>query len=281
MTCTNPKISIIMAVYNAAPTLEKCLLSVREQTYPHTELIVIDGGSTDGSVDMLRGAEDILDYWVSEPDGGIYHAWNKGLRRVTGDWVHFMGADDYFPSPDTLAQAAQGLRDCPPEIRIVYGTDILVTAAGEPMETRGEPWERIRRRFRVESCLPHSAAFHHMGLFTERGGFDESFRIAGDYELLLRELKTGKALFLSGIPVKAVTCGGVSMNWDASLRSLKEHARARRKNGISPYNPAWAVLVLKAMAKNLAQRSAGNARTRTLVDLYRRLTGRLPIWTKM
>ena len=101
------KISIIMALYNGAATLRRCLDSVKSQTYRNIELIVIDGGSSDGSLEILRQYQDSIHYWESEPDRGIYHAWNKGLDHVTGDWVNFLGADDYFPEADVLIRVVE------------------------------------------------------------------------------------------------------------------------------------------------------------------------------
>jgi glycosyltransferase involved in cell wall biosynthesis len=270
-----------MALYNSASTLEKCLQSVRAQTYSNKELIVIDGGSTDGGIDILSRNLDLIDYWESKPDRGIYHAWNKALDHVIGEWVHFLGADDYFPDPHVLELVAEKLRTCDPGIRVVYGMEALVSSSGDTLEVRGDDWDRISARFLSEGCLPHTAAFHHISMFADLGRFDESFRIGGDYELLLRELKDGQALFLPELVVKAVTCSGVSMNWDSSLASIKENARARKKNGIFPYRPAWLLLVLKALFKKLVKRTAGDSLNRRMVDLYRRLTGRPAVWTKI
>lgn len=88
------KISVVTVCYNAVQTLEKTMLSVLNQTYPDVEYIIIDGGSTDGTVDIIKKYADRLAYWVSEPDKGIYDAMNKGIRVATGDYLYFLGADD-------------------------------------------------------------------------------------------------------------------------------------------------------------------------------------------
>lgn len=92
----NSKISVITVCYNAADTLEKTIQSVLGQTYPNIEYIIIDGGSTDGTVDIIHKYTDRIAYWVSEPDGGIYDAMNKGIERATGEWINFMNAGDIF-----------------------------------------------------------------------------------------------------------------------------------------------------------------------------------------
>jgi glycosyltransferase involved in cell wall biosynthesis len=90
----NPLISIITVVYNGAATLEQTMLSVINQTYKNIEYIIIDGGSTDGTIDIIKKYERHLAYWISEPDKGIYDAMNKGIDKATGDWIYFLGCDD-------------------------------------------------------------------------------------------------------------------------------------------------------------------------------------------
>lgn len=278
----SPRISIIMALYNGAATLRRCLESVNAQTYRNIELIVIDGGSSDGSLEILEQYHATVDYWRSEADSGIYEAWNKGLDQVTGDWVHFLGADDYFPKPNVLGLVANALSQCSPGIRIVYGKEAIVAESGEILTVLGDSWEKICGGFMIGSIsLPHTAAFHHLSLFENHGRFDASFRITGDYEFLLRELKYRPALFLRDIVVKGVTRSGVSKDWGRSLESVNEIARAKRMNGIFPYHPRWMLLVAKALIKDLLGGMVGPSRTRYVVDSYRRLTGRDPIWTKM
>src|SRR5690606_34585060 len=97
-----PRFSVVISVFNGAKTLQKCLDSVAGQTYAARELIVIDGGSTDGTQQILRHNAGRLAYWVSEPDRGTYHAWNKALAQASGDWSCFLGADDYLWEPATL-----------------------------------------------------------------------------------------------------------------------------------------------------------------------------------
>ena len=91
-----PLITIIIAVFNGAKTLQQCIDSVAQQSYPNKELIIIDGGSKDGTLDLLKANSEKIDYWVSETDNGIYNAWNKGLAQANGDWICFLGADDFF-----------------------------------------------------------------------------------------------------------------------------------------------------------------------------------------
>ena len=104
-------ISIVVAVRNGARTLQRCIDSVRNQAYPHKELIIIDGKSTDGTVGILSCNANAISWWISEPDIGIYAAWNKALLHVKGEWICFLGADDYWIASTVLAQAASRLKE--------------------------------------------------------------------------------------------------------------------------------------------------------------------------
>ncbi|MGO9570370.1 MAG: glycosyltransferase family 2 protein [Desulfomonilaceae bacterium] len=276
-----PHISIIVAVHNRALTLQRCIDSVGNQTYPRKELIIIDGGSTDGSVDILCQNDHLIDYWESKPDRGIYHAWNKGLEHATGDWIHFLGADDYFMDSHVLAEVAKGIRDCGTGIRIVYGKEAVVSTDGEVLEIKGDSWQKAGPKFSQKMSIPHPAVFHFRGIFDDHGRFDESFQICADYDLLLRELKNGQACFLSNLIVKGVTYGGASTRWDMMLTVAEETARARQRNGIFPYGPSWVGFYCKIFVKYWLARLVGDRITRHAVDLYRVLTGRPPVWTKM
>jgi len=99
-----PLISVITAIFNAARFLPDAISSIRAQSYPNIEWIVIDVGSTDETVDLLKANDQTIDYWLSEPGRGIFNAWNKGLAQARGEWIRFLGADDYFWDAHALAK---------------------------------------------------------------------------------------------------------------------------------------------------------------------------------
>lgn len=275
-----PLISIVVSVLNGAGTLQKCLDSVAGQTYPARELIVIDGGSTDDTRELLQRNQSKLAYWVSEPDRGIYHAWNKGLARARGEWICFLGADDYLWARDTLERLAPMLAHAYPPARIVYGQVALVNAKGGTMQRVGEDWPALRERFREIMCLPHTGLMHHRSLFETRGTFDESFRIGGDYEMLLRELRGGEAVFVPDLIVAGMAQGGVSTDPAGSLRLIREFRRAQVKNGASRPGRYWIVAFAKAHLRVWLWRLLGNRVAPYVFDFFRLASGKRTYWTR-
>lgn len=277
MTGNRPLFTVIVAVFNGAGTLRRCLDSIIDQTFPQVQLVVMDGGSTDGTVPILQEYGDRIAYWESTPDRGIYHAWNKALEHATGDWICFVGADDVFWSRDVLEQMAAHLPTSAADVRVVYGRNVVTAKSGEVLRYDGQPWEQARRKIAWFLPLPHPGLFHHRDVFEEHGGFDESFRIAGDHEMLLRELKTRPALFVPDVLVVCFQHGGVSNSPRAMSALLKEIARARHKHGV---RVTWPVpkVQWKMLLCALAFRTVGDTGFRRLADGYRRLRGQQAIW---
>jgi glycosyltransferase involved in cell wall biosynthesis len=277
---TAPLISIIVSVRNAAATLEHCLESILGQTYGARQLIVIDGGSTDGSVEILERWSTRISYWISEPDRGIYHAWNKGLAMAEGDWICFLGADDYFWDPYVLERMAPILASAYPSVLVVYGQVALVNAQSGRVLHMGRPWKEIRSLFPQIMCLPHTALMHRRKLFEQHGRFDESFRICGDYELLLRELLLREALFAENIVVAAMGHGGVSSNPTKSLEMVLELRRAQRMHGLRYPGPAWAAAWLGAHIKVFLWCLLGPRVASRIFDRLRKIRGKEAYWTQ-
>lgn len=275
-----PLISIIIAVYNGAKTLQQCIDSVTQQTYPYKELIIIDGGSSDGTVDLLKENSERINYWISEPDRGIYNAWNKGLAKAKGDWICFLGADDFFWNDQVLERMSVALQNVPPSVRLAYAQIMLLTVDGKKLFPVGETWEIMRVRFREGMCLPHQGVMHRRSLFEENGKFDESFRIGGDYELMLRELKTAEAVFIPDIITVAMRQGGISSNPSGTVEAMCDIRRAQKMHG--QYWPSyfWLVAMIRVYMRLLLWNLFGERVTRRLLDMERRIKGLPPYWTK-
>jgi len=276
-----PLISVIVAVYNGGTTLQQCIDSVDSQTLQDVELIVVDGGSTDGTVDVLISNAAKLDYWISEPDKGIYNAWNKALPHANGKWICFLGADDYLWSNDALAKLAEVLKTLPQETQVAYGQVMLLGLDDAPLYVVGAHYAlKLGQRADVMGLPPHPGLMHRRAVFEERGGFDESFRIAGDTELLFRELQRAPARFVPGVIVAGMRQGGISSKPTNVLKSLQELRRIQRKHGIRWPGVALTLARLRAFVRWILWRVMGERLTRRALDFGRKLLGKPPYWTR-
>lgn len=275
------RITAIVALLNRRATLKRCIESVLGQTWTSRELIVIDGGSTDGGVEVLREYAPQLAYWESTPDRGLYHAFNKALARASGDWIYFLGADDFLWQSDVLERMAPHLERAQPEHRVVYAQANFVTAAGEALETIGVPWPGFRRRFLQGFMIPHQATFHHRSLFEAHGPFDETFRMGGDYEMLLRELPGRAPLFVPGVIVAGYQFGGGSSAPHNALQVLQVVRRAQRRNGIGWPGLLWYAAAARAVLRLTLWKLLGERVAKRLLDWGRALLGKPAFWTRI
>jgi glycosyltransferase involved in cell wall biosynthesis len=239
-----PLISIITSTYNSAKTLNDTLVSVLNQTYSNIEYIIVDGASTDGTVEILKAQQqqfknnNIRFKWISEPDTGIYNAWNKALKMIAGDWVVFIGSDDYFKNNTVFEEMLPFLNQSEENgCNYVYGKIEHVDKNEQLIEVAGKPWSLQKKRFTYTMNLGHSGCFHHKNLFTKHGNFDDSFKIVGDYEFLLREFKNpnNNAFFVDKSLI-IMREGGVSASLDNRLTIVKENHKARKLNGITAFS---------------------------------------------
>ena len=273
-----PLISIIIAVYNAEETLQRCIDSIIGQTYGHTELIVIDGESIDGTIDVLKANEKHITYWESSPDTGIYDAWNKALKHTHGEWLCFLGADDYLWGAETLAEVSVQLNAAYPPYRVVYGQVALVNGTNDVLYYVGQPWNKVKRKFKSLMVLPHQGVMHHSTLFEDYGMFDTSFKIAGDYDFLLRELREGDALFIPSV-IAGMQVGGVSSRPEQSLALLNEIRKVHRKFG-DKESFDWWFSFIKVKFRTLLWNILGESKARYLLDVLRVCLGKARYWRK-
>ena len=271
-----PVISVVVATLNAAATLTRCLASVLEQRYDAVELVVMDGGSTDGTRSILQQHDDRIAYWESAPDRGLYHAWNKALPRTTGQWICFLGADDRLAAPEVLRRVSSALLADEGRHLVAYGSVLVVDADGRRLRRVGRPWAEVRKQFLGEGMtIPHQGTFHHRGLFERHGPFDERFRIAGDYELLLRELVHGEPLYIPGLIVTEMTTGGLSDRPDMALRVATEIHRARQLHGLTRLPAALSLPIIRMRTRAWLTRRFGRRVADVVVAIYRATLGRL------
>jgi glycosyltransferase involved in cell wall biosynthesis len=218
------KISIITAVYNGEKLLPNLIDSIRQQTCCDTfEFIIIDGGSKDQTVDLIKQNKDIVDYWISEKDEGIYDAWNKGLKAATGAWIMFLGCDDLL-MPDAIENYTKFLSGISKDTEFISSKVQMIDERGNFVRVKGWKWEWPK--LLKEMTVAHPGALHSKKLFDVYGNFDKNFKIVGDYEFLLRAKNNLNADFMNKVTV-LMREGGVS----DSLHAVKEHCLASTGTG--------------------------------------------------
>jgi glycosyltransferase involved in cell wall biosynthesis len=221
-----PLISVVTAVRNGMPFLPGTLDSVAAQDYPAVEHWVIDGGSTDGSLDAIRRRAAKLAGWVSENDRGIADAFNKGLERCRGDYVLFLNADDELAAPDALSRvvefaASAGFPD------VVYGDcDVVDRESGKLLYRHARDYDRAR--FLRFGILPHPSLLMHRRYFERHGRFDTSYRVAMDYELQLRGVPACGAAHARVVLTRVRSGGESTLD---PRRVMEENLRALRSTG--------------------------------------------------
>jgi glycosyltransferase involved in cell wall biosynthesis len=186
---TLPRLSIIIATWQAASTLERCLRSIIEQDFTDWEVLIADGASTDGTVETIRRHERHIAWWQSRPDGGIYDAWNHALANACGEYVTFLGADDRWHAQSTLSRVFEAIGRC--NYDLITGRGALVDQRGMQYYVTGGGWDYKKVRRRMTIC--HPGSIYHRDLFGRFGNFDARYRIGGDYDFILRlpaDLKT-------------------------------------------------------------------------------------------
>jgi glycosyltransferase involved in cell wall biosynthesis len=203
-------ISIITVCYNSVKTIQETLQSVASQRYPHVEYILIDGGSTDGTQDVIRSFSQHIAHVVSEPDNGIYDAMNKGIALATGDIVGLLNADDLYANENVLATVAQAFFD--QQLDACY-SDLIYFASNDP--------DKVLRYWRSNSfrpglfakgwCPAHPTFFVRRQLYERYGAFDIHFNGGNDVELMMRFLEKHhiQTRYLPEVMVR-MRLGGVS-----------------------------------------------------------------------
>jgi glycosyltransferase involved in cell wall biosynthesis len=227
------KLSIIVAGRNNSKQLAvllraiaSCISSVKCFSI---EVLIADGGSTDDTVSVINSYSEMVTWWVSELDTGVYNAWNKALVNATGDWICFIGSDDFFTNSQVLTDVLSHLKNAQElGLLFAYGPVNLYSWAQSKTIGRYNPKpDELARTLSSGRFILHSGSFHHRLLFEKYGKFDETYRIAGDYALLLKYLKSNMAYY---IPFPVINMGIEGMSLGRSFRfnwrSFKENIRA-------------------------------------------------------
>ncbi|RYE13677.1 MAG: glycosyltransferase [Rickettsiales bacterium] len=233
-------VSIIIATYNSEKYLDTCLSSIIKQSYTNYELIIIDGGSTDATLDIISEYESHIYKWISEPDKGVYDAWNKAMFYVRGEWISFVGSDDVlydnyletYINYITLNKLAEGADFISSKIDLVDENLNFI-------KTVGEPW--TWKLFKKSMVTWHLGSFHSRTLFESYGIFDTYFKISGDYELLLRPKDNLRSSYINK-STAMMRNGGISSK--LLIRASVETYKAKIKNGVISYIEGYSLMAL-------------------------------------
>lgn len=218
------KVSLITVTLNSSKYLEGCIRSVINQRYPFIEHIIVDGGSTDSTLSIIRNYEHHISTWVSEKDNGMYHAINKGMKMATGDIIGILNSDDLLASPDVISDIAHCFNNN--DIDSVYGDLVYV----DPIDTsivhrfwKGQDYKRSR--FHYGWMPAHPTFYFKRDLVDKLGGYENHYHTAADYEFMARYLflNNVSAMYVPKLIVR-MRIGG------ASNGSLYRRIRANRRD---------------------------------------------------
>ena len=225
------KVSIITVCFNSASTIRDTIESVIRQTYPDIEYLIVDGGSKDGTKDVIQSYSSDAFRFVSEPDKGIYDAMNKGVAASAGDIVTFLNSDDVFADTRVVEDAVT-LFERNDHLGVTFG-DVQFFSSGKLVRHYSskafKPW-----KLRFGWMPPHPGSFARADLFKKFGLFKTDYRIAADYEMFVRWLLLGRVKYerLDSVLVNMAVGGVSTESLSARLTLNKEIVRACRSNGV-------------------------------------------------
>ena len=215
-----PVISIITAVRNDVANIEKTILSVLNQTYSNVEYVVIDGDSTDGTLDIIKKYEKYIDVWVSEHDGGIFYAFNKGIDLVTGKWVQFLNCDDWFYNNTVLEEIFVGRKI---DVDAVYGNMVGILNGQKVLS---ESREYVKKNAWQGQWFVHETLFIKTEI-RKKFKFDTRYKVSGDGDFVLKCLANGYEF--KKINVIVIESGPQGFSGSHWLQARKENWLITRK----------------------------------------------------
>lgn len=224
-----PFVSVVTVTYNAREVLERTIKSVINQTLRNREYIIVDGGSSDGTLEIIKKYEAQIDYWVSEPDDGVYHAMNRALDLCSGEWINFMNAGDTFYTDDVLADIFD--HDYAEDVAVIYGqTKNRYDSSCEAVE-KSKPLEH----FYQGKPFCHQSAFARTDLMKIRH-FDIRFKIAADYDFFYKLFVEGQRFVCVDTIVAKYDMHGISSDYVTSFCESREVVAAHAPEHIGFYS---------------------------------------------
>lgn len=229
------KISVVTVSYNSAETIADCIDSVLSQNYPNIEFIIVDGKSTDGTMDIVNRFADRIQTIVSEPDQGIYDAMNKGISMCTGDVIGILNSDDLYEDAEVISDVVKQLKESGADS--CYGDLVYVDQKDTGRVVRSwKAGEYRREKFLNGWMPPHPTFFLKRECYEQFGKFNTGFRTSADYELMLRMLYKNdvSVTYLNRVVVRMRTGGQSNVSIMNRIKANLEDRRAWKENGISP-----------------------------------------------
>ena len=238
-------VSVITIVFNNRDRIESSITSVLKQTCKNIEYLIIDGGSTDGTVDIIKKYQDKISYWVSEPDKGIYDGMNKGIAAAKGDIIGFLNSDDVYADDEVIGTVIETIAK--ETVDSCYG-DLTYVGKDGHVVRKWKSGDFSRNRFKKGWMPPHPTFFVKREMYQQYGGFNTNFLIAADYELMLRMLyRFGiSTTYIPKVLVNMRTGGKSNKSLSNIVKANIECYHAWKVNGLNP-NPG--TFVLKPLSK--------------------------------
>ncbi len=239
------KVSIITVVFNRVETIASAIKSVQIQEYPNISHVIVDGGSTDGTMERIKELQSANQIVNSEPDQGIYDALNKGIKIADGDIVGLVHSDDFFSDELVISDVVSAFSD--PNVQLVYGDLNYVEEPNTNKVVRhwvAGPFKA--QKLRMGWMPPHPTVFVRKSLFDQLGGYDTSFKVSADYDAMLRFFQMGICCAYIPRVLVQMRLGGLSnRGFKNIITKMNEDYRAIKKNGAGGIG----TLVLKNVSK--------------------------------
>ncbi len=273
-----PKISIVTATLNVSSTIDMFIDCLNNQSSDAFEVLVCDGASTDETTERIKGIHR-LSWSCSEPDHGVYDAWNKALNHAQGEWIMFLGADDYLADKRAIENLIRAT-DIFINANVIYGIIYHVRRGDHALlHCQCLPWHNRKRRLPQEMPIAHTGSIMRHSILRQFKGFDSTFKIMGDVELFVRIFLAGElecAFF--EYPVVCMQSGGLTNNLSMRWRMFHELLKIRRKHRLRLIDKYTAYYGMRNSILTVTQTLLGESMCRHVANAGRRLMGQKTYW---
>lgn len=215
-----PLISIITVSYNSVKTIEQTILSVVHQTYNNIEYIIIDGGSQDGTLEIIEKYQDKISFWISEPDKGVYDAMNKGISYAKGDYIGIINSDDWYEL-DAIEKIVSIIKE---DYIVIYG-DMMYEKSKSELVKPSKDLSLLEKQM----IICHPSVFVKSEAYKKYGNFDITYKISADWDMMLRLYEKECLFYYCDDLISHFRTNGISSNFN--MRQIKERTKIRKSHG--------------------------------------------------